>query len=575
MEEIKIPKNSNEKVNSWLKDQIPENKITRKPNSLKNETLDHKDKIEKTKNQLIAKYPPDEIEDTSAPIPQAQESTPVVEKKKEAPLKDFLNRYKKKLLLSLGFLTLATAVNGENRNTERVFSDTTQSSDAKKIESQFYKTSEKIEIKIANYFETDKAEISKESSNEILKLISTYINSLNKKNIDQFLNSTPKLNVSCDPRNTNSYENGNRGLAQARAEETQKIISRIATNFDFSKSGLTSSQINNIKEKFNNLEFNIPENGVIDYHLVATEADWLEAKTNETKKLEIYQRMRFVNLELAALNNEKSNSSIEKQEEMFDIAGYDRASIALDKSPSMRLRKEIVTRNLLAKVDVNIPTKVFGYTNKLDTVFKSDNLIDAAETIKNMQFVNEENEYAINAAIQVLEAEENDGKKGIAFIVTDEELQSVSKEKLEKLAKLSLEKNTTLMFTVMIGGEIFKLSLDDINQAFDIQYEKSGQKEEIKVVANQIKIFNKILQGQEKELVAGNKNKDYLKRLNKEIAETKMGLAIFENKLKKLDEINISNFRDISKKREIKHLGPDYSNNQNIPVISIKDISKN
>ena len=131
------------------------------------------------------------------------------------------------------------------------------------------------------------------------------------------------------------------------------------------------------------------------------------------------------------------------------------------------------------------------------------------------------------------------------------------------------------MFTVMIGGEIFKLSLDDINQAFDIQYEKSGQKEEIKVVANQIKIFNKILQGQEKELVAGNKNKDYLKRLNKEIAETKMGLAIFENKLKKLDEINISNFRDISKKREIKHLGPDYSNNQNIPVISIKDISKN
>jgi hypothetical protein len=119
----------------------------------------------------------------------------------------------KKAILGAALVTMGLAANAKEKGDP---TDSLRANDIKKMEALINKSSEKVEIKIANYFETDKAEISAENGGEISKLVSTYINNLNSKNVDKFINSTPELNVSCDPRNTNSYENGNLGLARAR-----------------------------------------------------------------------------------------------------------------------------------------------------------------------------------------------------------------------------------------------------------------------------------------------------------------------------------------------------------------------
>lgn len=129
MEEIKIPKKSNEKVNNWLKDQVPENKKVAQSNRLKKEAIDNKDKIEETKNQLLEKYPPDEIEPLPANrlknnTPEANRPSSIYPKTKESFFKkntffprigEFLNRNKNKVLLGLGLISSLSA-SGQNKD---------------------------------------------------------------------------------------------------------------------------------------------------------------------------------------------------------------------------------------------------------------------------------------------------------------------------------------------------------------------------------------------------------------------------------------------------------------------------
>lgn len=469
----------------------------------------------------------------------------------------------RKIGLTIGLFAAGLSASGKGENTaEKVFSDTTTSiGDARKMDTQINKTSEKIEIKIANYFQTDKAEISTNNAKEISQLISTYINNLTENNIDQFLNSTPQLNVSCDPRNTNSYKNGNRGLAQARAEEAQRVISASVAGLDLTKSGLNPEHIQKVVEKFSNLNFNIPENGVIDYHAVATESEWLEAQNDDIKKMEIFQKMRFVNLELAILNAEKPTPNNEKVKNIFEIHGYNKVLLLIDKSPSMETNKKVIMDSLHASESINIPTSIIGYTNKIDTAFAAENLGTAAKIIENMKFVNEEEELTIDETIAALRNENTGTGKIVAYIVTDEELQHVSKDKLEILKKLCLEKNTTLVFTIMIGGEIHQLSLNDVENAFNKKYNETDHLKAIETTAKQVAIFNKILVEQKTQNSS-----------QKEIRETEESLASLIKTLEKLNEVNISSFKDTVKK-PIEYIGPDYSNKTNTVVLG-SDLAK-
>ena len=492
----------------------------------------------------------------------------------------------KKAILGAALVTIGIAANA--KETKGDPTDSLRANDIKKMEALINKSSEKVEIKIANYFETDKAEISAENSGEISKLVSTYINNLNSKNVDKFINSTPELNVSCDPRNTNSYENGNLGLAKARAEETQRVIKEILSRFDFSKTDLTPDQVSNVIKTFGNLKFNIPENGVIDYHKVLnpetnkafTDNEWGELQKNKDKLHEVYKTMRFVNLDLVVLFDKNTKEEIppsikiETGGKPFDFQGYKKVMLLVDKSPSMVSHKKELIKNLLDNTKEDIETSVIGYTNKADTAFKASNLEDAANTIREMKFINEDRELAIDATIQALEKADLSSEKGVAYIITDEELQAVSREKLEKLDSLSKNKNFDLKFTIMISGHIYKLTIDQVKLAYEQKFQEVNQQQEIDNQARQIKVLNKILKDQQIELQAGNNNRSYLTKLKKSITETELDISNGEARLKRLTEINVGNFASVENKN-IQQIGKDYSNVPNTVTYPGNDITKN
>lgn len=466
------------------------------------------------------------------------------------------------------FAAASMFVMGSNANASKYEggnpADSLKFKDIKKIETLINKEQNKVEIKIANYFQTDKADISKENETEINKLLTSYIDNLNKDNINKF--TTPTVNVSCDPRNTNSYENGNVGLARARANETQQIVRQIVNSYDFSKSGLNQEEINNIKEKFSNLNFNIPETGVINYHQVKnqstgsyfTDIEWQELHRpgNENKKLEVYKIMRFVNLELSILKDdepsiEKTERKITKieQNKTFETNGYDKVMLLVDKSPSMEIHKKELIKKLLENSSYNIKTSVIGYTNKIDAEFVADNFKMAAENIEKMSFVNEDKELTIDATIKALEINKDTDGKGIAFVITDEELQGVSKEKIERLKQLSKDKNIDIAFTVMVREKTFKLSLYDVEESFNKKFVEIGRAQSIEQQQNILKFLNKLLVNKNQELTSGNNNKNYLKDLRESIDETKLEIKNGEERLKRLHEVNIDDFvkRDYKK----------------------------
>lgn len=473
-------------------------------------------------------------------------------------IKNFLNRNKKKIMLTGVAAGMSVAsMAGTGVRSEAGPGDSTKN-DAKNIEAKMSKTAERLEIKMANYFTTDKAEISKENAEEISKLINTYVSSLTMENVDKFINETHTLNVSCDPRPTNSYENGNEGLALARANAAQKVINGV----NFTNKNLTPEKLNAVKNIFNNLKFNIPPGGVIDMNAVATTAEIEEAKTNETKKLEIYQRMRFVNLVATSENIEKPVTIPENPGNTFEFDGYKRVVLLVDKSPSMEINKKELIKNLLVNNNYKGETIVLGYTSEIDTAFNSKSLEDAATTIEKMEFVNNDKELSIDAGIKALSKIDKSEDKGVVYIVTDEELQDVSIEKINSLEVVAKEKNFDIKFTIMMRGHIYKLDIDQIREAFDQKFKSENRAEDIKNNEKQILIINKILKDQENELLAGNNNRSYLKTLKKDIEETKGQIANLLNRRVRLTQVNIGNFAQVETKK-VEQIGRDYSNTPN------------
>ncbi|MDE2030842.1 MAG: VWA domain-containing protein [Patescibacteria group bacterium] len=549
------------KVNEFLKESIPKKESISTPEkSNVSDSSSNENNIKETRDKLLSTYPPEEEISKDKTESTKQEDKKIVSETKKKgilnSIKNFFSGNKNKLALGASLFALGTSQAQNTQSAENIFSNTALNN-AKKMESVEQVTKEKTIIKIANYFETDKADISIENKNQISKLISEYIASLNKENVDMFIESTPQLNVSSDPRHTNTFPGGNPQLSRERAIAAQETIKDDASKYDFSKSDLDSNQIKEVIEKFSHLKFNIPESGVVDYHTVATEQEWSEAQTDPTKMLEIFQKMRFVNLELVSLKKEKQNISKENSGNIFEISGYKKALLLVDKSPSMENHKKMLIDSLVKNnTDNNIDVKVFGFTNKIDTALEANNLTEAAKIIENIKFTNEDEELVIDNTINALKMEKGTDENAIAFIITDEQLQHVSQEKLDTLEKLSKEKGVTLKFTIMVGDKIYKLSLDDIQTAFNQKFKEDNQKEQIAFNLKQLEVFKDVLKQQIESGAS-----------QKEINETRAGITSFANSLNSANEINISDFDNITQKQNIVHIGPDYTKNSNTATI--------
>ncbi|MEK7586037.1 MAG: hypothetical protein AAB477_02295 [Patescibacteria group bacterium] len=259
-------------------------------------------------------------------------------------------------------------------------------------------------------------------------------------------------------------------------------------------------------------------------------------------------------VEIVNVEPEKPEVKIETDWNTFKTKGFKKAYAFFDKSPSMEQNKEELGNYILTATEQEIPMRVIGFTDVADTVLDAKNLKEGVENIKKMKTVNKTKELGIDVIIKEMQ-EKKDAEKAIALYASDEEFQDLTKLKLEEMAKIEKEKNVEFIFYVKINGKKNILSLNDLIAAFDQEWETRGRDIDIKNTKQGIINFQNELE----------RTTD-----KKEIKEIKKNIAIFENRLKNFEKINVENFA-ITKK-----IGKDLTNAPNTTSFNSGiDISKN
>jgi hypothetical protein len=168
-------------------------------------------------------------------------------------------------------------------------------------------------------------------------------------------------------------------------------------------------------------------------------------------------------------------------EKTFNLKGYKKLLLLVDKSPSMGplvgdFLDYVLENN---KDNEDLPVSITGYTMQADTAFDADNLEKAAAGIRAMSFENSNTvELTLDNAIDLLEQYQGfpDGQT-VLSIVTDEGLQGFTREKINTINRLAQEKNVTPLFVVLRDGKIHTLSMDDVSEKFEEEYVKFSERE--------------------------------------------------------------------------------------------------
>lgn len=168
-------------------------------------------------------------------------------------------------------------------------------------------------------------------------------------------------------------------------------------------------------------------------------------------------------------------------EKTFNLKGYKKLLLLVDKSPSMGplvgdFLDYVLENN---KDNEDLPVSITGYTMQADTAFDADNLEKAAAGIRAMSFENNNTvELTLDNAITLLEEYQGfpDGQT-VLSIVTDEGLQGFTREKINTINRLAQEKNVTPLFVVLRDSKIHTLSMDDVSEKFEEEYVKFSERE--------------------------------------------------------------------------------------------------
>ncbi len=480
----------------------------------------------------------------------------------------------RKALLAAGIIGMGMSGLKAQQNPDAAFASSTKKvktenamhGDARALEVETRNPANTLEIKIANYFETDKADIAPDDASKIADSLGGYLLKLNVNNIDEFLAGDIVLHVSCDPRRTNFKGEdgtvGNFALARARANTAIGIIQNGVSKFAFTN--LTADQVAKVIEKFNSIQVDIPvysesdniEDGVADYHTIVnpktgkpyTDAEWadLQKPGNEADYADALSRCRRADLSLVIQDNRP-----EKPGKPFNLDGYDQLYVLFDNSPSMETSKDYLAVNLKDNKNKKISVDVSGFASKIDTTFKAANLDDAVTALKNMPLRNDATELAVDVALTKLGTIKKGEGRSLLTICTDEELQKVNKEKLLELEEMAAERNVTVEFCILYKKwnndthreeqTIYNLSLSEVNAAYDKVFEKR--------IRADVEGLQKYIKSQKAEMA---KKYDELSRadskrtgndIKREIGEIGKHISGANESIANLQTINIDKFK--------------------------------
>lgn len=329
------------------------------------------------------------------------------------------------------------------------------------------------EINITQGFEVDKDEIPEERAQEIKSQVENFLNKINSSNFEQFKNAKKVIYVSSDERATKygaedkklapTLEN-NINLSGDRFIAGEKIIQEALQNNDYSSSDLNEEQIKEIQAtKF---ERSMPEKGytkIIELNKINpetgekyTKADVKIMRNNNPKLYqELNDECRYVKLDLMV------ESPIQK------INHCDRVLFFIDNSPSTEhtmnnMANELEKLGLQENDKGNIPkADLVYYSNKADKVKNLDNILEAAEDLRQAKAKGSSIENPFKSSIEYLkgliesdkEATQNGGEiedyRSVIY-TTDEGLQDA--QNIFEAVKLAQEANVKDANIFLYGG---------------------------------------------------------------------------------------------------------------------------
>jgi hypothetical protein len=338
-----------------------------------------------------------------------------------------------------------------------------------------------LKLDLSNSFETAKAEISPENQKNIEQTFTEFLSKINKDNYKQFAFSNWAVEGSSDERPI-SIEGGNNKLTHDRVNSLKPFLQKVLDKFDFSRNGLSHTEIESLKhkvigEKIPNggegreagvtylTDLNNPSTG---QHYTAEEINAIKTN-NPDKYQDLLKECRYTKLNLES-TGEYTNALTQAGQ------AYDKVTMLIDKSGSMFDSKDYIADNIEKNIkdddSHNGSTKyaIGFFSDALHSLEEAGNLKDACHKIKAEHTLGYAHEKMLSSTVSALETilEANHGQKvegrQVLVVATDEAIQDVSVNNLKAIKDLSTKTGVEVKLLMGIdeNNRVVEVSIDDL-----------------------------------------------------------------------------------------------------------------
>jgi hypothetical protein len=217
------------------------------------------------------------------------------------------------------------------------------------------------------------------------------------------------------------------------------------------------------------------------------------------------------------------------KDKVFNLDNYSRLVVLFDASPSMNTKshKEILAADLKDNVS-DIPVEIVTFTNKIESQTTATNPSSAAEMLKNVPIVEQDQELGLKVLNEKINLMEKTEGKTLVVVCTDEQLQGVSEDLLNSLKESSVNKNLDIEFSIMLDGNKIKISLNELNNIYQNKYKTS--------VESKVAQDKKAIEIRKRIISDPTTNKE-------EILNSTQEIKSFEEAIKRHSMVNISDFK--------------------------------
>jgi len=351
------------------------------------------------------------------------------------------------------------------------FNEGKEGGDAKPLQINIEDGPRSATLEMAGYFDTDSGELNEGIKTEIASNFQNFLSQITPDNVQDVLDSDFILYGSSDERPTSNWHGSNEELTLARLAAIEEILSDVLEHYDFSS--LPDDVAEQVRAKIFIQTMPSsktgPEKGVTyltDLHKDTGEnysaEELLKIKTeNPGLYKQLLDECRKITFSLSLSKSQDIPTMSPKvpqlliptpdiherpwQPSLEKLPEYTNVCLIFDNSPSVGDSYPYISE-LISKQDFNgLKIHFATFSKKLDAMSTYDNPQEVAAAIKGIRYTGDIEERALVAAESALKKMPL-GDKNAVFVVTDEDLQGVSLEKIQELKALAASKKAEVYF---------------------------------------------------------------------------------------------------------------------------------